>query len=228
MTAALAIGLAGQASAGDSGHHVSGKAPGDQRYLRDGGAVRIQLPRRSREGKDGERGRIQSISGIDRLTGDDTLEDAREDNLGTAPDIYSTGEREEFIEDGGVPVIEHRAGITVLRGNTSGHWRHVVVEPIDLSERGSFAFIATDVGYEPGNRGSYQRLPTEGFRDSPSYRPLPTGPKIIDVETERLDRRPIPASGIETISSGGAKIIRIARDYQSSAYRVGTRDNGLK
>jgi hypothetical protein len=42
-------------------------------------------------------------------------------------------------------------------------------------------------------------------------------PKVIDVASERLDRRPIPPSGIEVINAGGPKIIRIAQDYDRTA-----------
>ena len=40
------------------------------------------------------------------------------------------------------------------------------------------------------------------------------GPKIIDVATERLDRRPVGPSGIEVTYAGAAKIIRIAPGYR--------------
>lgn len=39
------------------------------------------------------------------------------------------------------------------------------------------------------------------------------GPKIIDVATARLDRRPVGPSGIEVLDAGGARIIRIAPNY---------------
>ena len=48
---------------------------------------------------------------------------------------------------------------------------------------------------------------------------FPSGPKIIDIETERLDRRPVGGNGIEVISKGGPKIIRIAPGYSRSGRR---------
>lgn len=46
----------------------------------------------------------------------------------------------------------------------------------------------------------------------------PVGPKIMNVETERLDRRPIGPSGLDTvITEGGSKIIRIAPGYRMAA-----------
>lgn len=41
------------------------------------------------------------------------------------------------------------------------------------------------------------------------------GPKILDVETDRLDRRPIGPSGLDvTMTEGGSKIIRVAPGYR--------------
>lgn len=42
-----------------------------------------------------------------------------------------------------------------------------------------------------------------------------TGPKILNVETERLDRRPIGPTGLDVfVTDGGSKIIRIAPGYR--------------
>ncbi|MAU95992.1 MAG: hypothetical protein CMP81_08905 [Fulvimarina sp.] len=228
---------AGPAKAGDDHRRsaqISSSSSSDQRYLRDGGAVRIspvqqRRDRRSDDGALAPYGDSRPVGGIDRLTGDDVLEGLREDNLGTAPDNYVTGEREEFLEDGGSiePAFGRDNGIrddgiVVLRGNnTAGHWRHMVVRPVNLTSRGSFGFITSEVGSEPGTRGSYRPTSTRGFRDISSSRSVPSEPKIISVEDQRLDRRPIPASGIETIYAGGAKIIRIAEGYQAEAHPVG-------
>lgn len=215
-----------RAGAEDAGRQYAQSDAGQQRYLRDGGAVRLPSERQTREhrGDPLNTGDVRPVNGIDRLTGGastpDTLQEFDEDNLNTAPDIYSTSEREEFLEDGGsidssvtdrggAPVV-YRGGIRTLRGPAAGHWRHVVVQPVNISNRGSVSFLTSDVGYERGNRGSYR--PGLNARTG-SVRTL-SGPKIIDVEAERLDRRPMPTSGIETIWTGGAKIIRIAKDYR--------------
>ncbi|ORE98553.1 hypothetical protein [Aurantimonas sp. 22II-16-19i] len=227
---------AGPAKAGDDQRRSAqiSSSSSDQPYLRDGGAVRIAPVQQRRDRRNDDdalapRGDARPVSGIERLTGDDVLEGLREDDLGTAPDIYVTGEREEFLEDGGSiePAFARGDaipdnGIVVLRGNnTAGHWRHMVVRPVNLTSRGSFGFITSDVGTEPGNRGSYLPASARGFRDISSTRTLPSEPKIISVEDQRLDRRPMPVSGIETIYTGGAKIIRIAAGYQASANPVG-------
>lgn len=223
-----------RAGAEDAGRTIAQKAGGSDRYLRDSGAVRLPSERRSdgRRGGEANTGDSQArrVNGIDRLTGsansNDALQEFDEDNLNTAPDIYSTSEREEFLEDGGSissspfngdgPSAVSRGGIRPLRGPAAGHWRHVVVQPVDISTRGSVSFLTADVGYERGNRGSYQYQAGRGEMSGGSVQALPSTPKIIDVETARLDRRPMPSSGIETIWSGGAKIIRIAKDYRRS------------
>ncbi|MBP0618135.1 hypothetical protein [Jiella mangrovi] len=216
-----------EAAAGDTTYEIAQNDPqgSGQRYLRDGGSIRIPASVDRQRGDRGESdpagGQLDGVSGIDRLNGDDILEEAREDNLGTAPDIYSTQEREEFLEDGGSirPVFEDApgGGVTVLRGkNIEGHWRHVVVKPVNLSSHGSFAVITSDVGYEPGNRGSVRHVSSNGPAETLDYRRFSSAPKIIHVENERLDRRPMPSSGIETIYSGGAKIIRLSRGYRMS------------
>ena len=200
----------------------------DQRFLRDGGAVRLPTARqpveRQRRGDVRPDGELHPASGIDQLSGGSVLEDAREDNLNTSPDIYSTDEEEEFFEDGGTVSIsseQPRIGYTTLQGaNTSGHWRHVVVQPVNLSHRGSFSFITSDVGTEPGNRGSTLSLTSELSGYTSSVQRLGTQPKIINVQRERLDRRPMPSSGIETIYTGGSKIIRISASYRNTAYDV--------
>lgn len=214
-----------RAGAEDAGRQYAQSDAGQQRYLRDGGAVRLPSERRSGEhrGDPLRADEARRVNGIDRLTGGastpETLQEFDEDNLNTAPDVYSTSEREEFLEDGGsigssvtyrgAPAV-YRGGMRQLRGPAEGHWRHVVVQPANISSRDSVSFLTSDVGYERGNRGSYR--PGLNARTG-SVRTL-SGPKIIDVEAERIDRRPMPTSGIETIWHGGAKIIRIAKDYR--------------
>jgi hypothetical protein len=71
-----------------------------------------------------------------------------------------------------------------------------------------------DLGYGSGRsygRGGYSAAEPASF---------PSEPKIIHIDKERLDRRPIGPSGIEVISTGGAKIIRIAPGYSSAGRRV--------
>ncbi|KQT45114.1 hypothetical protein ASG43_12470 [Aureimonas sp. Leaf454] len=57
-------------------------------------------------------------------------------------------------------------------------------------------------------------LPSYGDPASLSGPSLHPGPKIIDIETERLDRRPIGPSGLDVVDTGGARIIRIAPGYR--------------
>ncbi|MBO0904543.1 hypothetical protein [Jiella sonneratiae] len=216
FAAAALPGLATDAAAGERGRpserHL--RDAGDQGYRRDAGAVRAQIDNRHGGGfTTPERGQ-----GFDPLSDGGVLDDAREDNLNTAPDVYSTGGREEFLEDGGSissPIV-YRDGIRVLRGPAEGHWRHVVVEPVNLSRRGSVTFIASDVGAEAGNRRFRREAAAEGAVGIPAALTA-AGPKIIDVAAERLDRRALPPSGIETVWSGGAKIIRIGKDYRRGA-----------
>lgn len=71
-----------------------------------------------------------------------------------------------------------------------------------------------DLGYGSSRsygRGGYAAVEPASF---------PSEPKIIHIDKERLDRRPIGPSGIEVISAGGAKIIRIAPGYSSTGRRV--------
>ncbi|MCE7026500.1 hypothetical protein [Jiella avicenniae] len=226
---------AGPAEAEDAPRHHMRNDTGQERYRRDGGAVRLPAENRAGGRHEGDRGHVfrangdaGRINGIDRLTGSasapDTLQEFNEDNLNTAPDIYSTSEREEFLEDGGsisastfrvdaAPIV-YRGGLRPLRGPAAGHWRHVVVQPTNISDRGSVSFLTSDVGYERGNRGAFRRLSGGSVGAVGGIRASSSAPKIIDVEAARLDRRRMPPSGIDTIWTGGAKIIRIAKDYR--------------
>ncbi|MBO0664386.1 hypothetical protein LQ948_17575 [Jiella sp. MQZ9-1] len=194
-----------------SGHEITGQ----ERFLRDGGSVRL-TPEASRRGSHGRKIPIsdpgdRGISGIDQLSGGGALEDYREDNLGTTPDMGSTNEREDFVEDGGTmpPAIVKRNGVEIIRETNIAQLRHVIVKPARISERGSFAFITADVDDHEGDTSFAGSADGLGVTIS---RPL-SQPKIIDVARERLDRRQIPPEGIEIIWHGGAKIIRIAHGY---------------
>ncbi|SJZ94909.1 BA14K family protein [Consotaella salsifontis] len=87
----------------------------------------------------------------------------------------------------------------------------VIIEDRNPAEAG-IAYRGVDEGdWTPASLGA---LPLE----APSARPRATlGPKIIDVETARLDRKPIGPSGIDVIEAGGARIIRIAPEYKHDA-----------
>ncbi|WP_062112046.1 BA14K family protein [Aureimonas sp. AU40] len=58
-----------------------------------------------------------------------------------------------------------------------------------------------------------------------SFKVLPgaTGPKIIDVESARLDRRPYGPNGLDIVYAGTTKIIRISPDFQRG--RADTKDD---
>ena len=54
---------------------------------------------------------------------------------------------------------------------------------------------------------------------TPSFHTLPGahGPKIIDVETARLDRRPYGPDGLDIVQVGTTKIIRISPDFRRAS-----------
>ena len=54
-------------------------------------------------------------------------------------------------------------------------------------------------------------------QDDDAWNGRGSGPKFIDVASQRLDRQPIAASGISVHYAGSSKIIRIAPNYRMSA-----------
>lgn len=143
----------------------------------------------------------------------DEREEFLEDGGGirTAPDIYSTNEREEFLEDGGSIKLKPNFDVLTVRGRHRA-WR--VVEPQGVSTRsqGSFTMMSTGAS---GHRAVPSRA--SAWKRQYGFDAVPNGPRIIDVARERLDRRPLPASGIDIIETGGSKIIRIAPNYDRHA-----------
>ena len=79
---------------------------------------------------------------------------------------------------------------------------------------GSGTYDIDDFRRASGNGGGYGDY--SGGTGPASF---PSNPRIIDIEAERLDKRPIGPSGIEVINAGGAKIIRIAPGYSSTGRR---------
>ncbi|MCQ0989480.1 hypothetical protein [Jiella marina] len=203
--------LAGPTAAQDSGDPISGS----EEFLRDGGSIRL-TPEIARPRDDGEfledGGEIRS--GIDRLNG---VVPVDEDAVGTDPDIYSDGGREEFLEDGGSITVTPTPRPVFLRERSAKrHWRHDKPAPARWRDHGSITYVTVDFDDDDG-RSSFQSLPTKRGLDNASSVPLPVEARLIHVESERLDRRPMPASGIEVLWRGGAKIIRIAEGYSYSA-----------
>ncbi|MCP3055369.1 BA14K family protein [Aurantimonas marianensis] len=143
----------------------------------------------------------------------DEREEFLEDGGGirTAPDIYSTNEREEFLEDGGSIKLKPNFDVLTVRGRNRA-WRVVERRGMSTRSQGSFTTISTGSSGRPA-------LPSRAttWKRQHGFDAVPNGPRIIDVASERLDRRPMPASGIDIIETGGAKIIRIAPDYDRHA-----------
>ncbi|MEF2551085.1 hypothetical protein VQ042_06865 [Aurantimonas sp. A2-1-M11] len=127
-------------------------------------------------------------------------------SITTAPDIVFSDEREEFLEDGGSITVEPNVLIDGrhLRGGRG--WQEVAAPRTYRRSSGSFTVITSDIGDRQVRTAAY--APADGIN-----RTRPRA-KVIDVESMRLDNRPMPASGIEVIYKiGGPKIIRIAPGY---------------
>ncbi|MEX6505732.1 BA14K family protein [Jiella sp. M17.18] len=188
-----------------------GPIRGDESFLRDGGSVRVDPRIGIANGKPHQflagGGGIRQEPDIVLPRSGDRLDSGKD--VGTEPDIYSTSDREEFLEGGGsITDIDHGAVVYRVHRRSHGwHFLDAAASPRPVV-RNSF----TTLSFTVGGDGSYETSAYEG-----SFAPAPgsfaSGPRIIDVATERLDRRPIPSSGIEVISRGGAKIIRIASGY---------------
>lgn len=133
----------------------------------------------------------------------------------TDPDLYFTDEREEFLEDGG-GISTPAQNLRTLKYRKAGRdrgWHDPVRTRATHRTSGSFTVVFSDLG----DRRHLPTVPASlglGLGEPG----LAQGPKVIDVASERLDRRAIPPSGIEVINAGGPKIIRIAQDYD----RTGT------
>ncbi|KQT80992.1 hypothetical protein ASG54_05955 [Aureimonas sp. Leaf460] len=86
----------------------------------------------------------------------------------------------------------------------------------DREVRGSRRLTTFDDGYWGGGSVvAYGDVDPRSIYQGTTALNRPNGPKILNVETERLDRRPIGPSGIDvTTTSAGSKIIRIAPGYR--------------
>ncbi|NDV85623.1 hypothetical protein GTW51_02805 [Aurantimonas aggregata] len=142
----------------------------------------------------------------------DDREEFLEDGGGisTGPDVYFTDDREEFLEDGGGISAPGRTLRTLKFRRRDRGWRDPYPSRSTHRTHGSFTVVYSDLG-------DRRHLPILPASLNLGAAGLAEGPKIIDVASESLDRRPIPASGIEVIYAGGSKIIRIAQDYDRAA-----------
>ncbi|SMD01644.1 hypothetical protein SAMN06297251_11857 [Fulvimarina manganoxydans] len=166
----------------------------------------------------------------------DEAEDFLEDGGGIEirPDILSIDQQEEFLEDGGgfsdteiavpVPVPAYRGERVVVppvvqpdrvtRAAEARRWRDAPRPRMRFETRGSM-IIATVVDAADQRR----RAQNVAYRQNDDRAPIgfdadSEGARIIDVESERLDRRPYPASGLDIIHRpGGPKIIRISPNF---------------
>ena len=102
----------------------------------------------------------------------------------------------------------------VADGSAGRGWRDVQAPDVRMEDNGSLTLIVSDAG----DRGSGGTISAAYAPTLPAFGYDGGGPKIIDVASERLDRRPMPSSGIDTISLGGPKIIRIAAGYRRSEH----------
>ena len=102
----------------------------------------------------------------------------------------------------------------VADGNARRGWRDMQTPGVRRQDEGSYTLIVSDAG----DRGSGGVISGAYAPTLPAFGYDGRGPKIIDVASERLDRRPMPSSGIDTISLGGPKIIRIAPGYRRSEH----------
>ncbi|MEN3793140.1 hypothetical protein [Fulvimarina sp. MAC3] len=168
-----------------------------------------------------------SISDEDSVTFTSKDEEFLEDggSVSAGAQVF-TPEREEFLEDGGgitseitVPT-EDVVRYTGIAGQSPSSarfvgkpakraWRYVETPGVSTSGGvGSVLYVSIRPGvYE--NRAERARL-----RDARAGRYANPGPKVINIEEARLDKRPYPKSGVDVIvTGGGSKIIRIAPGY---------------
>ncbi|MCB8836908.1 BA14K family protein [Aurantimonas sp. VKM B-3413] len=192
-----------------------GPVNGDEGFLRDGGSVRVQ-PRIGIGVDSGPQDFLEGGGSI-REEPDIVLPDRPPRLLGgrgatTRPDIHSTSEDEEFLEDGGSFGRVENGQIRIERRGRAQGWHDLPTPRTRAVTRNSFTVF--DVG--DGGSSSFVTVPAATSRVAGTSIAGPSA-RIIDVEHERLDRRPIPASGIDIISRGGPKIIRIASGYDRNS-----------
>jgi hypothetical protein len=97
-------------------------------------------------------------------------------------------------------------------GEEGRYWYGRAARPERMERRGSFTVITLrtrraavpEVTLVPGD---------VAYSSEAGLAPISAGPAVIDVEAERLDRRPYGPDGLDIVSRGGPKIIRISPDY---------------
>ena len=154
------------------------------------------------------------------------------------PDILSIDQQEEFLEDGGgfsdteiavpvpvpayrgervvvPPVIEPDRSVRAAEARRPvRHWRDAPRPRMRFTTRGSMIIATVVDAADQPRRAQGVAYRQEGDVGSFGFEADAEGPRIIDVESERLDRRPYPASGIDVIHRpGGPKIIRISPNF---------------
>ncbi|MEF2073284.1 hypothetical protein [Consotaella aegiceratis] len=127
--------------------------------------------------------------------------------------------RTSFWDQPRPPVsVKSRGSFTTIRSHRPDVvvYRHTL-QPVVIVQPGSPA--EGGIAYRGVDEGDWSPiLGAPVPQDETTYRG--GGPKFIDVESERLDRRPIGPDGIDVMSVGGAKIIRIAPGYRRSEHQA--------
>ncbi|EAU41388.1 hypothetical protein FP2506_01435 [Fulvimarina pelagi HTCC2506] len=187
-------------------------APAQQDFLEDGGGVRTGY-------EIGLDTQDDFLAGGGGISDDDTVtltsedEEFLEDGGGVSggPQLF-TSEREEFLEDGGGISSEIRVSprglFRILGKRAQRGWRLSETPRVWTSGEGSVLYVSTG--------SSSFKSPTNRIRlsEARAGRYANPGPKVIDIEEARLDKRPYPKSGLDIIvTGGGSKIIRIAPGY---------------
>lgn len=182
----------------------------------------------------GEHGhsRVLRSRGIERLDGGGL--DARRSYHRASDRRYGASVSAEIRKS-----FNHRRGKRDFDGAVSRFETHgsiTFVQPIDPFANGGVYPTFDDVGesfygQNAAEGGIAFRGSTDYFQDEDFFSGdaeaerdgleaeefAASGPKIIDIATQRLDRRAVPPGGLEVVDAGGTKIIRLAPDYRRSA-----------
>lgn len=189
------------------------RAGAESGFLADGGSIGIEGSRHSGGGPDEflEDGGSISASGERHGREREFLQDGG--SITSSGDVrrthgYRDMERPQtFLKQGGSIVTVYDAVPRRGDDRPAIYDQGQRTSPSDgVAFRGDDGY---DGGYDSGS-GSY----------SVASIGLSPAPRIIDVESARLDRRPIGPGGIDVIYAGGAKIIRIAPGYSRQAASV--------
>lgn len=156
-----------------------------------------------RDARDGRSGRRTAVSGVvreDSRSGEASRNQRRFDARSEIDDYRERYSRRGWRDLNGVENIYARHGSYVYALDR---------EEFDAGDGGNGYPLFVDI--DPAVYGAFRSA-----WGPPSY---PSDTKFIDIESERLDRRPVGPDGIEVTYTGGAKIIRIAPDYRMSTAR---------